>query len=157
MTKKRDKKTKKRNVPDSSNTISIDGSIARHGFTSRGRTHLGGSLMESFSNWAISPPDTRHRSTSHQSTIHWSLRHQSIFTRHQSSVCKYRIPGTGHQALYYLSLVIQSPVVGLQSSYPASISSHHSRTSERDYPVMTKWALNTHSHMSYQTQPHPAE
>ena len=58
MTKKRDNKTKKRNVPDSSDTISIDGSTAPQSFTARGRTHLGDSPMESFSNRAISPPVT---------------------------------------------------------------------------------------------------
>ena len=89
---------------------------------------------------------TRHQSTSHQSTRqqstrHQSFRHQSIFTRHQSPVSKYGIPGIGHQSpgtghfiTYQHSLVIQSLVVGLQSSYSPSISSHHSRSSECRLP-----------------------
>ena len=43
-------------------------------------------------------------------------------------------PGTGQFISYQHSPFIQSPVVGLQSSYPASISSHHSRSSEQRLP-----------------------
>ena len=68
MTKKRDNKTKKRNVSDPSDTISIDRSTAPHSFTARGRIHLGGSPMETTSNRTISPPGTRHQSTSHLSS-----------------------------------------------------------------------------------------
>ena len=73
MTKKRDNKTKKKNVPDPSDTISIDGSTAQHGYTARGRAHLGGSPVETISNQAISPPGTRHRATRHRATRHWKL------------------------------------------------------------------------------------
>ena len=45
-------------MPDSPDTISIDGSTAPHGFTAWGRTYLGGGPMESFSNRTISPPVT---------------------------------------------------------------------------------------------------
>ena len=168
MTKKRDNKTKKRNVPDSSDTISIDGSTAPHGFTARGRIHLGGSPMETFSNRAISPtvtgqPVTRHRSswhwsTRHRSTSHWSpvtsqpsssqsgtshldtsqylpgFSHRSVNMEYQALGTGYQSPSTGQFITYQYSWVIQPPVVGLQSSYPASISSHHSRSSEGRLP-----------------------
>ena len=68
MTKKRDNKTKKRNVPDQSDTISLDGSTALHSFTARGRTHLSGRPMEMISNWAISPPGTSQPDTGHPVT-----------------------------------------------------------------------------------------
>ena len=46
MTTRRQNKKKNRNVSDPSDTISLDGRTAPHGFTARGRTHLGGSQME---------------------------------------------------------------------------------------------------------------
>ena len=68
MKKKRYNKTKKRNVSDPSDTNSIDGSTAPHGYTARGRTHLGGSPAESFLNRAISPPVTGPPVTGHPVT-----------------------------------------------------------------------------------------
>ena len=70
MTKKRDNKTKKRNVSVLSDTISLDGSTAPHGYTARGRTHLGGSTVETISNRAISTPVTRHPVTGHRANRH---------------------------------------------------------------------------------------
>ena len=149
MTKKRDNKTKKRNVPDLSDTISIDGSTALHGFTARGRTHLGGQPYGIV--FQQGNKSTSHRSTSigqpvtgqpviqssvnqHQSTRHRAPVIQIPVNIYQSLVSKYGIPGTGHFITCQHSTIIQSPVLGLQSSYPASISSHHSRSSERRLP-----------------------
>ena len=56
-------KKKNRNVSDPSDTISLDGSTAPHGFTARGRTHLGGSQMQTNSIQAISLPVTGHPGT----------------------------------------------------------------------------------------------
>ena len=111
MMKKRDNKTKKKNVPDPSDTISIDGSAAPHGFTARDRTHLGGSQMQMISNRAISPPGTSHQSTRHPSTSHQSSRHRSSShrsTRHQST----RHRSIRHQSTRHQSPVNQSPVIG---------------------------------------------
>ena len=107
MAKKRDKKTKKRNVPDSSDIISIDGSTAPHGLTARGRTHLGGSPMELFSNRAISPPVTNHRSTSHRSISHCHQSSSYQTTRHQSPVNQAPVKTTCYNCQ---SPVIQAPV-----------------------------------------------
>ena len=75
MTKKRDNKTKKRNVLDPSDTISLDGSTTPHGFTARGRTHLGDSPMETISNRAISPPGTGQPVTGQPVTGHPGTSH----------------------------------------------------------------------------------
>ena len=53
---------------------------------------------------------------------------------------------------YQHSPIIQSTVVGLQSSYPASISSHHSRGSERRLP--SRYSLG--SEHSFAELPNPA-
>ena len=181
MTNRRQNIEKNRNVSDSSDTISLDGKTILHGFTARGRTHLGGSQMETISNQAISPPVTGqpgtgqpvtghlftghlftgHPGTSQPVTGHWSLVNQALVNQspvnqapvnqvpvnqapvniYQAPVSKYGLTDTGHQSPgigqlmnYQHSPVFQLLVFGLQSSYPASISSHHSRGSERRLP-----------------------
>ena len=105
MTQKRkQKKSKKskKSQSDMSDNGTVDGSTAPHSFTSRGRTHQGGSLADLESDRALSPPVTSHQSTSHQSTSHqssshWATSHQS--TSHQS---------TSHQSTRHQSTRLQS-------------------------------------------------
>ena len=130
MTKKRDNKTKKRNVPDSSDTISIDGSTAPHAFTARGRTHLGGSPVEWFSKRAISPPVTGkpdtsqpvtgqlvtgHPGTSHPGTSHQSTS-QPVTGQPGTSQPVTGHPFTGHQSTRHWSFRHQSIFTRHQSS-----------------------------------------
>ena len=90
MTKKRDSKTKKRNVPDLSDTISIDGSTAPHGFTARGRTHLGGQPYGIV--FQQGNKSTSHRSTSHRSTSHPVVGQPAPVNK---------APVTGHRSFRY--------------------------------------------------------
>ena len=100
MTNRRQNKKKNRNVSDLFDTISLDGSTTQHGFTARGRTHLGGSQMETNSNQAISPPVTGHTPVNQSPVIYSQIIQAPV---NQSSVTGQQgtgqpgtcLPGTG--------------------------------------------------------------
>ena len=53
-------------MSDPSDTTSLDGSTAQHGYTARGRTHQGGSPLDNESNQALRPPVTSNKSPVNQ-------------------------------------------------------------------------------------------
>ena len=102
-----------------------------HPVTSQPGTSQSGTSQPGTSQPVTGQPGTSQPGTGHPDTSQYlpDTSHRSVNMDYQA-----QSPGTGLFISYQHSPVIQSPVLGLQSSYPASISSHHSRNSECRLP-----------------------
>ena len=101
MTRKRQNKKRRKTGchSDLSDDISNDGSTTPQSYTTRGKTHHGGSLLNAECFKSLSPPGTGHQSSVNQAPVSQSPVNQSSVS--QSPV---------NQALGSFSLVNQAPV-----------------------------------------------